>query len=157
MYVLLGVPFALLGATLSVDALVRWRQADASQGWPTVQGEVTYAEVQESRSVDGNTELRPVVGVVYTVDGQPYESDRFTYGRGVWLDKDFVKVLMAPYGVSAAVRVHYNPEDPGEAVLQPGERGGLGRLAVSGLVLMAVGAVAMIKGMRPGMGRVRVP
>ena len=99
----------LLGAWLD-----DWRAAQ-SKSWPTVTGRVLTSEV----SVRLGKGPRNLANVSYTyeVDGTRYESSRIRFGQGRTRFRSQAEELVGRYPAGSDVDVHYNPADPGVAVL----------------------------------------
>jgi hypothetical protein len=57
----------------------------------------------------------------YTVGGRPYRSDRYRFAS---VDGEGEFNPLGRFTAGETVRVYYNPEDPGEAVLERGVQGG---------------------------------
>ena len=138
----------LLGAGLAY--LFRQRTAAkqaASVTWPTVQGEVTRAWVHSFRDNNQNLQYMARVKFAYEVQGQRYESERIAWGgRGSSVVSTEAQTVVDRYPTGSRVPVHFNPQKPKEAVLEPSETGGLSMLtwtwvglAVVGVLFIAVG------------------
>jgi hypothetical protein len=124
MMIVIGLFGIVMGSILTGREWLIHATASASEGWPTVPGRVleTRIDVSTSRTrtrTRTTYELRVVYE--YTVDGQTYQADRVRAGGLRWHD-DRGAALFAQltYGVGTTVIVSYNPDDPGDAVLQPG-------------------------------------
>jgi hypothetical protein len=101
----------LLGLIAALFAHAAWfwfveqERARASASWPAVDG------VFERRSVPDALDSRRRAAYRYVVDGKTYQGFRegFAYKDGPLFDP------------GAAVKVYYDPADPSESVLYPGE------------------------------------
>ncbi len=98
-------------------------KAKASVDWPTVQGTVDSSEVVRSRDSDGDTMYSAEVVYSYTVDGRKFTCDT------VWFGGDFRSSSSSShhktvhrYPAGRQVNVHYKPDDPTVAVLEPGTK-----------------------------------
>jgi hypothetical protein len=108
----LGFPIgtmSLLGAWLD-----DWR-AQQSKSWPTVTGKVRVSEVSV-RFGKGPRNL-PDVRYAYEVDGLRYESSNIRFAQGRTRFRSQAEELVDRYPAGSDVEVHYNPADPGVAVL----------------------------------------
>jgi Protein of unknown function (DUF3592) len=141
---------ALLAAVFSVISFVRGRRlASASARWPTVSGTVTTSDVIEETLQDDSNTNKSIIRKIHR-----YQVDlRYAYQVG---KRDFVGTVAnwgwtAVYGLrelaeTAAgqypqgqlVTVYYDPEQPGNAVLEPDSRKG----SMAPLVFGAISAVA---------------
>lgn len=140
---------ALLGAVFSIVAFVRGRRlASASARWPTAAGIVTTSGVIEEAIEDKSNDDKSFIRKIYR-----YQVDlRYAYQVG---KRDFVGTTWnwggtAIYGLREAaekaasqyregqpVTVYYDPEQPGNAVLEPDNRQG----SLAPLILAAICAV----------------
>ncbi|NPD22518.1 DUF3592 domain-containing protein [Corallococcus exiguus] len=90
-----------------------------SASWPTVQGTITWSEVETARS-NKSTTYRLKLAYTYSVDGQSHEGGKrrlYAWSTG---DLEPVEALVTRYPVGATIPVYYRPAQPSEAVLQPG-------------------------------------
>ncbi len=96
------------------------QKAKASTDWPSVKGVVTSAEVIRTRSDDG-VNYKPEVLFNYTVDGEEYSQGNIRYD-GDWSTNKptYANKMVKKYKVGTEVDVYYDPEEPFEAVLEPG-------------------------------------
>ncbi len=149
-YVWIGLPFLLVGLGILGDALWNWHRARLSLGWSVVDGLVTMAEVHERITLEGSAGFEPRIVYVYDVAGEPYESDRLTFGRAVRMDADTAQAWVAPYDENPHVRVYVNPRQPADAVLRPGDHAGLGLRIGMGGFFAVLGLATMFRGrLRP--------
>ena len=92
-------------------------EAIDSRTWPSAQGRITNSGVEVDRSKRNN--FAPKVSYTYVADS------RNRTGTDIWLtnyaaDQAFAEDIIASYPVGAAVKVFFNPVDPGRAVLRTG-------------------------------------
>jgi hypothetical protein len=124
--ILIGVgAFYFLGGTL--------RQAYTSTSWPTVQGQIVRSEVAQHRDSDGDQMYNPVIDYSYTVNNQSYGGSQVTIMDGSTSVRSLVQDTVKRYPSGTAVTVYYDPDDPANAVLEPGLKGGV--LLLGGLFL----------------------
>jgi hypothetical protein len=141
---------ALLVAVFSVVSFSRARQlASASGRWPTVSGIVTTAGVIEEAIEDQGNSNKSIIHRTYR-----YQVDlRYAYQVGNrdfvgttanwgWTDiyglRELAEKAASRYTPGQPVTVHYDPEQPGNAVLEPDNRHG----STAPLVFGAISAVA---------------
>jgi hypothetical protein len=102
-----------------------WRAA-ASESWPETTGSVTKSRVQKTirirvtRWLLGRYKYSPQITYRYTVGGQGYVNDEFSYRDAGSGDAAEVQQIVHQYPPGRQVVVHYNPDDPGMSVLQSG-------------------------------------
>ncbi len=152
----LGVVFFGLGAIFVAVGIGGYRDGQATESWPTTNGRVISADVQESietrRDMNDRrrTEYtyRASVQYEYTVGERTYLGHRIKaddYSGGA----DRAYRIVNRYLAGSDVTVFYNPDDPGQAVLETGADtmgvylfGGVGALfTVIGLASLAAAAV----------------
>ncbi len=105
---------ALLGAVCGVVAFFRGRQlASASMRWPTAAGIIVAADVIEETIEDKSNDDKSIIRKIHR-----YQVD-------------------LPYHRGQPVTVHYDPERPGHAILEPDSRQG----SLTPLILAAICAV----------------
>lgn len=104
---LLVFPFAVWNAWKNVQL------AKASTTWPATAGTVTASE---RKRVTLRTQPRVVYS--YAVNGTSYTSERISFAAGV--PPKETDEFLARYPVGKNVSVHYSPEKPSDAVLEPG-------------------------------------
>lgn len=116
----LGAVFFLVGGGLILwIGLPTLNSAKASKAWPTVEGIVIESTVLTKRS-NGPT-YKAVVVYDYEVEGEEYSSDRIWFGGEVSTsNRGQMRNIVKEYTEGEATTVHYDPENPKEAVLQPG-------------------------------------
>lgn len=130
-------------------ALEARRLAHASLLWPTTPGRVVASSVQIEilgSDSDGVAHYVPDVRFTYMVAGATYTGTTVAFRdlRG-W--KKHAAAIVARYPVGAEVAVHYNPDAPGECVLEAGTVGVRRRFVwiafgiLVGLGMVAVGVV----------------
>lgn len=136
--ILIGVVvFYFLGGT--------FLQAYTSPSWPTVQGQVIHSEVALHRDSDGDRMYSPDIAYNYTVNSQQYDSSQVGMLDGSTSIRGTVQDTVKRYPSGTTVTVYYDPEDPANAVLEPGLKGGV--LLLGGLlVCFPVMGVLMIFG-----------
>lgn len=99
------------------------RKAEAAGTWPSAPGVVQTSAVREKvesdSEGDSETAYYPEVGYRWTVQGQDYAGRRIAFGEAPRFAREAAaQAICARYPVGAAVSVRYNPDQPGEAVLE---------------------------------------
>lgn len=107
----------LIGGILAGWSVVKWfPQARASSEWPTVDGQIVTSQLVRRGRAD--TRLR--LEYEYQVGEQWYFGSRSAFMDGLLGPGPEVRARRYPQG--SAVQVHYSPDDPTVAVLEPGVR-----------------------------------
>lgn len=100
-------------------------KAEDSALWPVVAGTIESAEIVSSTDGDGDTMYEADVVFVYEIGGRVYRSADVQVGGQVRSSSRRLALhVVNRYRAGDAVSVHYNPDDPGEAVLEPGKSAG---------------------------------
>lgn len=139
-----GLGFLILGIVYLSRGISRRQMAARSQQWPVTEGRIHSASVKtEMRSDSEGSRMKvyvPEASYSYAVAGENYEGNVIRFGV-----EQFGYAVVAPaqkhielYRAGAAVPVHYDPNDPSTAVLEPGESGGLRNL-IAGAMFLLIG------------------
>jgi hypothetical protein len=154
----------LLGAVFCVIAYVRQRQlASASARWPTVAGMITTSDVIEEAIEEKDNDDKSRNRMIYR-----YQVDlRYAYQVG---KRDFVGTAAnwgatAIYGLREVaekaagqyhkgqpVTVHYDPDRPGQAVLEPDDRQGSLAPLIAAAICAVFGGVLLTVFVKVGFG-----
>ncbi len=158
LYVGNGVPLfafalpaiAMIGAVAGIIAFVRARRlAGASAQWPSVAGAITNSTViEEQIEDDSNTEKSTIrmiyryqldLRYAYKVNKRDYVGTSATPGwTPIYGSREPAETAAGQYKPGSPVTVYYDPDRPGNAVLEPGSRQG----SAAPLVFSAISAVA---------------
>jgi hypothetical protein len=100
----------------------------ASESWPTTPGVVATSEIEVEHTGSGSSSgsgksYHARVHYEYGVGGESFSAKRVSFGEFGTGDGDHASEVLARYPAGAKVAVHYDPEDPGDAVLEPGLQG----------------------------------
>lgn len=131
--------------------MTNYKNALASESWPSVNGRLTDVRLWGKRRIDGEMKEaeKLIVEYEYEIDGLKYTGTSATFYTLVYPETlEFFK----HYPKGSDVKIYYNPKDPVESVLIPGLKknqpysefilGGLG-IAV-GAVIAALGWAGII-------------
>ena len=100
----------------------------ASEGWPSVPGVVANSEIETQYSNSNSTTrsnftYHASVQYDYEVEGETYSAERVSFGEYGTGDGEYAQEVVGRYPAGAEVTVHYDPDDPARAVLEPGLHG----------------------------------
>ncbi|MEJ2551077.1 MAG: DUF3592 domain-containing protein [Anaerolineales bacterium] len=148
MGLIFGLVFTAIGLFALVRGVVHYRTGKASAAWPAVEGRVADATVEVSVSTDSDgmtsRQYTPHVVYTYSIGGQQYSSDQVNIGSKWHYPTRARAEAKLNYQTGQRVNVHYNPENPSQAVLEPGStRGAWGTLLI-GIVFSAAGVAIVI-------------
>ena len=140
---------ALLGSIFSVVAFLRGRRlATASMRWPTVAGIITTSgvieEAIEDKSNDDKSFIRKIyryqvdLRYAYQVGKRDFVGTSANWGwTAIYGLRELAEKNASQYRQGQPVTVYYDPEQPGNAVLDPGNRQG----SLAPLIAAAICAV----------------
>lgn len=136
LFVVAGIAFAFFGYN-------SYQRGMQSKNWPVAKGSVIQSKIEKRTETTGSGSSKrkvvksyPIVKYTYSVGSQSYQSSRITFGQS-----KNVHQTVARYPKGENIQVHYDPEDPGQAVLEPG-----GDTTFS-LVFMGLGAALFAVGL----------
>ena len=137
-----GGVLGIIGIVLIIVYFRNKSKSKASQSWPSVAGQIVERKVKVSTSTDEDgftsTSYLPQVTYTYTVNGTVYESHRVAFGSAPsYNSNQKAEEFLTPYVEGAGVTVFYNPEKPGESVLNQTMRSMTAGLVV-GIIFMVV-------------------
>jgi len=132
---LVGVLLVIGGSLAMVRGVAHARRARLSRGWPTAPAEILRMEMY-SYQLQDRTRHKLDLRYSYEVGGVTYESERASYFP---VDtKDEISAFIQEHR-EVRPRAHYNPDDPGDAVLAVYGRKPY-HVFFMGLILTLVGA-----------------
>lgn len=100
-------------------------QAFDSLSWPTAEGVITSDQVTEGTDSDNTTMYSAEVIYSYQVNGQTFTGSKVSFGDYSSSSPSDAEEVVNRYPAGKAVKVHYNPQDYRQAVLEPGFSTGL--------------------------------
>jgi hypothetical protein len=126
------------------------KRALETRAWPEAQGTITSSRVsKETRRESGSggrtsISYYPRVAYQYTAEGRSYNGSKINIGGNTggmeWLSRRAVK----KYPSGKKVSVHYNPDDPADAVLEAGIAGSSIFMLLMGAVFLAAGGLCFL-------------
>jgi hypothetical protein len=131
------LPLSLIPLGLDVWAVDSFVQQARAAHRPRVMGTITQSTVTTSRGNKGTTSHHFLVRYTYVVEGRGYEGTRVRYilSHG---DPASMRNLEGRFPRGSRTEVFYHPEDPSDAILQPGLRG------ADFLLLMPLGVLHLL-------------
>ncbi len=145
--------FMLFGVAMLAPGLRNLWYAHASQGWPTTEGIVVYAEkeatnwvVRDSTGHAGQLTMQGApMAYQYEVNGTRYFSNVRHFGQFIKSSsEDWAKAILERYPSGTGVPVSYCPTDPDLAALEPGINSECYYLPGGGLAFLLFGTAVMI-------------
>ena len=106
----------LAGLIAIISGLRNVLRALASKRWPQVHGQIT-----EVKSVFTNDVYSPEIRYEYVVNGHAFTGNTITIGDFCSSSPSYTKRVLARYPLDSTVLVSFNPEQPQDSVLEPGQ------------------------------------
>ena len=140
--IIIGIGFLLVGIVLLFAGLQARKKALEAQKWPTTQGKITSATLEEDRHVDHETHRTsvtyvPTIQYQYQVGDSVQVGNRIGFSRTGY-DYNTANRKLALYPLNGVVTVYYNPVAPNESVLNPSTKGSIVLIIIS-IVVMLIG------------------
>lgn len=108
--------------------------SNRSKEWPTTPGTVVESNVQK-KGKNGDARFRPIVRYVYAVGGVKYESTRVSLEKSK-SRQSIAEEVCKKYPAESGVTVHYDPQSPGDALLELGSSDETVPLAIIGSTML---------------------
>jgi uncharacterized protein DUF3592 len=135
-----GMAFAAFGMSVLLWTAFSSYEAIRSTQWPSTSGTVSASVVEETKDLEGDVLHRARISYVYSVAGREFVGSRARFGNWLFISWRWVaRRLMRRYPIGSAVRVHYDPSDPADSVLEPGVSWFLLDTLIFGLAFLAFG------------------
>lgn len=116
-FMFIGLGFVYVGLRQRSTAL-------ESESWPSVEGKIVISEVvARSSGASGGYQryYYPSVAYDYTIEERWYRGKQVTSGGEIGVSISWMaERALTRYPMGSLVRVYYNPEQPSEALLEPG-------------------------------------
>jgi hypothetical protein len=119
--------------------------ANKSKSWSTIEGTIIFSRVMEHKDSENNISYKPSIKYKYKVDGTIYRSDRIFFGdmmeqTSSELSMSYVK----KFPENTKVVAYYNPYNPKESVLIPGDTRYAGRTMIFSAASLIIGIFLLI-------------
>lgn len=143
------LPFLLIGAVTLYFSDSNPLQAYASSSWPAAQGKIERSIVKASYSSAGSRTFRSEtykaeVDYRYTVGAVSFVGHRVAFGDYGSSDPGHAEAVVNRYPAGSNIRVHHDPSDPEESVLDPGIKFHTWFAPAAGLAFLLAGLVMAI-------------
>ncbi len=130
------------GAIISVYGWHILQDAQASQNWPSIRGEIVASMVTENKSDEGTTYYADVT-FEYVVNNQRYSADQVNFGQLSSFKRQHAQDIVDRYQEGDRILVYYNPEMRETAVLEPGVTWRSNYALILGLIFTIVSGISM--------------
>jgi len=131
------------GLLLGGFGLYKYKTGTESVGWPAVKGRITYSHAQPRKAKTGS-EYLPSVRYAYKVNGKSYTGTRISASELYFKSLGRARDRLRNYPVGGEVSVRYEPDNPGNSLLETGLPGNVyGLLGGAVACLFLAGAVTV--------------
>jgi hypothetical protein len=89
-----------------------------SNGWGTAEGEVISSRVIVSTDSEGDDTYRPEVNYFYYVGDDRYTGNRLYFGNSISSSGGGAQDKVNEYSPGRAINVRYDPDNPGDSVVE---------------------------------------
>ncbi|MCD4812802.1 DUF3592 domain-containing protein [bacterium] len=144
-----GAGLVLAGIGLLLVGLGTFEKTPASIHWPTAPATIIRSDAESYTTTEkvGKDEniISYQVAIIeynYSVGDTNYASSQIALAPQ---QRGDAARLLTKYPIYKQFRAYYNPDNPGEAVLEPGKRKGNFLQPLIGVLLMVVGSLAAIR------------
>ncbi|AMV73292.1 hypothetical protein JCM30471_16940 [Desulfuromonas carbonis] len=135
-----GLLILLIGALLIGVGLFSLQRRSASRHWPQVPATIEVSEVRPETFSETQM-YKPVVSYRYTTPAGTFTSHNLATTGRLYAKPAKAQKIADRYLVGTTVMARYNPDDPGEAMVEPEGLGGGLMFIVFGLLCMIPPAV----------------
>jgi hypothetical protein len=124
------------------------RDNSSSAGWPSVKGEIIASDVKvpQTHRSDDRADCSVKLAYRYNIANKEYRGSHVHSGPSPALTRQAAGELAAKYPIGAKVDVHYRPDRPATAVLEPKSSGNLPALLVGLVVFSCIASVLIAHG-----------
>ena len=91
-----------------------------SINWPKINGVITNSGIDAKYGGNGLTFYSPVIEYKYSINGEEFKNNKFTYMGTVGLTHKYASKCISKYPVNSCVEIYYHPKDRAESVIIPG-------------------------------------
>ena len=112
--------FLIVGVGLGAFMVLNLIRGRRSRNWPTVPGVMMDSHVNSYYDDEGDRMYGVAIMYRYEVDGLEFTSNKRTFGEFNSNNQGRAERIVAQYLPGSNVQVHYDPDDPANAVLEPG-------------------------------------
>jgi hypothetical protein len=133
----LRIAFSAAAVGLIIFGLFTMRETSRSRGWARTAGRVVTSNVNEFTGTGGTT-WRPMIIYSYSVGAVRFMSSRVAFHSLASGNRGDAAKVASRYPAGSTVAVLYDPQDPEQAVLQPGSNPWVPLLAGGVFSMLAV-------------------
>jgi hypothetical protein len=115
-----------------------------SMNWPTITASIASSTVEK---IDTHQKVRfaykPLIIYTYTINDKSYSGNTRTFGEAALGNPSLAQLVVSEYPLGESIKIHYNPTNPEESVIEAGfSYYNLGAIFI-GLLLTLGGLITM--------------
>ena len=138
-----GTVFIALGVHTLLWRRRRSHQVASARRWPTASGSILESHLREPAGHDDDAAL--VFLYRYDAAGRSWSSRRIDlFGLEERIGREEMEAIVRRYPAGGQVTVHYNPDQPSQAVLEPDNRVASTRVLGLDAALLVAGALFVL-------------
>lgn len=134
------VPYLLIVMgvlSIALSVMEHFKEQRATD-WPTTEARIVQAEILSDRARRGGVSYKPRVQYEYTVNGTRHIGTKIAHSTPTSRSHEHIQSILDQHRVGSTVLAHYNPDQPGESVLDNSRRSRVFNWA-AGFVMIVVG------------------
>ena len=136
-YALIIGGFIIVGLAITAFGWRGFQKGKANKQWPSTTGQVSSTTLASEEN-----DLLPDIRFSYTIEDNHYEG-RVEFPPGTMPMPGFASTQLEKYPIGSPVTVHYNPQQPKQATLEPGRANDDWLILAMGIGFTAIGVLAM--------------
>ncbi len=121
-YKLFSIFFMAFGLWAMIDGTQRAMEGIRARSWPVADGRILLSRYDQWRTQKGIRIAGLCIDVqyIYQVGDKVYDGHRINSGWRCFGNQKHLEGFLRKYPSGKKVLVHYNPDDPAQALLEPG-------------------------------------
>jgi hypothetical protein len=131
-----GVMLLLASPFYIMSCYHNYRTGQESEKWPNVKGAITRSDM-DVQGFGRKMTYTPMIAYRYSVNGMEYSGSRVQFVRTAGSSESSAQSVLAKYPVNSTPTVYYDPANPTNCVLEPGNTS-------TGMVLSFVGPLFVL-------------
>ena len=149
-FLIIVIFFAFIVLIGLIGAWNNYKNAKASESWPSTNGFIVSSGVKIDPGKSDNDEPKYTASITYkyTIDGIEYTGKRISFSAGTFLKKGKANSLVLRYPKGKKVKVYYEPEKLHDAVLERGRSSNMNFPIGIGIFVLFVCLIPVLRVLR---------
>ena len=136
--------FLLVGVATGAFMLWKLFKGMQARNWPTAPGIVTDSQVIMQYDDEGDRTYKAAITYRYDVDGLEYNGNRRSVIETNLSNSQNAEKIVSQFVPGSPVQVYYRPDDPQDAVLEPGTNTALFLILLLPLAFIGYGVAGLL-------------